>query len=49
MKDYYAVFGVLPSIEQSALKAVYAALMKKYHPDVATMPKQEADTQSRKS
>lgn len=47
MKDYYAVLGVLPSIEQSALKAVYAALMKKYHPDVATIPKQEAELRAK--
>jgi len=33
-KDYYAVLGVLPSIEQAALIAVYRALVKKYHPDV---------------
>jgi len=33
-KDYYAVLGVLPSIETTALKAVYLALLKKYHPDV---------------
>ena len=47
MKDYYAVLGVLPSIEQSALKAVYAALMKKYHPDVTTLPKQEAELRAK--
>ena len=47
MKDYYAVLGVLPSIEQSALKAVYSALMKKYHPDVTTMPKQEAELRTK--
>jgi len=47
MKDYYAVLGVLPSIEQSALKAVYAALMKKYHPDVTTMPKDEAELRAK--
>ena len=33
-KDYYAILGVLPSIEPTALKAVYLALVKKYHPDV---------------
>lgn len=32
--DYYAILGVLPSIDQSALAAVYRALLKKYHPDV---------------
>lgn len=33
-KDYYAILGVLPSIEPTALKAVYLALLKKYHPDI---------------
>ncbi|MFT7572358.1 MAG: curved DNA-binding protein CbpA, partial [Paracoccaceae bacterium] len=33
-EDYYAVLGVLPSIEQTALAAVYKALIRKYHPDV---------------
>jgi hypothetical protein len=33
-RDYYAILGVLPSIDQAALVAVYRALQKKYHPDV---------------
>ena len=33
-KDYYAILGVLSSIEQAALTAVYKALMKKYHPEI---------------
>jgi curved DNA-binding protein CbpA len=33
-KDYYAILGVLPSIEATALDAVYKSLVKKYHPDV---------------
>jgi hypothetical protein len=33
-KDYYAILGVLPSIDPVALAAVYRALLKKYHPDV---------------
>ncbi len=41
--DYYAVLGVLPSIEQAALAAVYRALLKKYHPDVFDGPKAEAE------
>lgn len=32
--DYYAVLGVLPTVDQSALAAVYRALAKKYHPDL---------------
>lgn len=42
-KDYYAVLGVLPSIDQVALKAVYIALLKKYHPDVYNGNKAEAE------
>jgi DnaJ domain/MORN repeat len=41
-KDYYAVLGVLPSIEPAALRAVYLALLKKYHPDVYKGTKEEA-------
>jgi len=33
-KDYYAIIGVLPSIDDAALTAVCRALLKKYHPDV---------------
>jgi curved DNA-binding protein CbpA len=33
-KDYYAVLGVLPTIELAAIRAVYLALLKKYHPNV---------------
>jgi curved DNA-binding protein CbpA len=42
-KDYYAILGVLPSIEQTAIKAVYMALIKKYHPDVYSGDKSEAE------
>ena len=42
-EDYYAVLGVLPSIEQTALSAVYKALAKKYHPDVYSGDKVEAE------
>jgi sulfatase modifying factor 1 len=41
--DFYAVFGVLPSVEQAALAAVYRALVKKYHPDVFAGPRAEAE------
>jgi curved DNA-binding protein CbpA len=33
-KDYYAILGVLPSVDDVVLAAVYRALLKKYHPDV---------------
>jgi curved DNA-binding protein CbpA len=33
-KDYYAIIGVLPSIDDAALTAACRALLKKYHPDV---------------
>ena len=41
-KDYYAVLGVLPSIEPAAIRAVYLALLKKYHPDVYKGTKEDA-------
>ena len=41
-KDYYAVLGVLPSIEPAAIRAVHLALLKKYHPDVYKSGKDEA-------
>ena len=41
-KDYYATFGVLPSIDSVAIRAVYLALLKKYHPDVHNGTKDEA-------
>lgn len=34
-KDYYAILGVLPSVDAAVLQAVYRALAKKYHPDAA--------------
>jgi DnaJ domain len=42
-KDYYAILGVLPSIEPTALKAVYLARLKIYHPDVFQGDKAEAE------
>jgi curved DNA-binding protein CbpA len=42
-EDYYAVLGALPSIEQTALSAVYKALCKKYHPDVYLGEKAEGE------
>ena len=35
MKDYYSILGILPSAEIETIQAVYRALSKKYHPDVA--------------
>lgn len=34
MRDWYSILGVLPSIEHEALRPIYMALVKKYHPDV---------------
>ena len=42
-KDYYATLGVLPSIDPSALAAVYRALVKKFHPDVYRGPIAESE------
>jgi curved DNA-binding protein CbpA len=33
MKDYYAILGVTPDAEDFVIKAVYRALMQRYHPD----------------
>jgi curved DNA-binding protein CbpA len=41
-KDYYDTLRVLPSIEPVAIRAVYLALLKKYHPDVYNGTKDEA-------
>src|SRR5271165_922066 len=46
-KDYYAVLGVLPSIEPAAIRAVYLALLKKYHPDVYRGTKEDADRRTK--
>jgi curved DNA-binding protein CbpA len=37
-KDYYALLGVLPSVDTSVLQAVYRVLVKKYHPDTGNDP-----------
>lgn len=42
LKDHYAVLGVLPSIEQVGLTAIYRALLKKYHPDIFSGTTDEA-------
>lgn len=41
-KDYYAILGVLPPIDSVSIRAVYIALLKKYHPDVHNGTKDEA-------
>src|SRR5271157_1148196 len=46
-KDYYAILGVLPSIDDVALAAVYRALLKKYHPDVFRGSKADAERRTR--
>lgn len=46
--DYYALLGVLPSIDQGALAAVYRALLKKHHPDVHPGDKENADRITRR-
>lgn len=48
-KDYYAVLGVLPSIDDIALTAVYRALLKKYHPDVSNGSKEEAEKRTKET
>lgn len=32
-KDYYAILGVLPSVEDFVIRAAYRALAQRYHPD----------------
>lgn len=46
-KDYYAILGVLPSIDGAAIQAVYRALLKKYHPDVFGGSKVEGEIRTR--
>ena len=46
--DYYTILGVLPSIDQGALAAVYRALLKKHHPDLQDGDKVDADRMTRR-
>jgi curved DNA-binding protein CbpA len=46
-KDYYSILGVVPSIDDVALTAVYRALLKKYHPDVFEGSKAEAERRTK--
>jgi curved DNA-binding protein CbpA len=41
--DYYGVLGVVPEADQEAIKAVYRALSKKFHPDGGYYPKKDAE------
>lgn len=36
MKDYYSILGILPSVDETVIKAVYKVLALKYHPDRST-------------
>ena len=33
LKNYYAVLGLLPTVEAVVIKAAYKALAQRYHPD----------------
>lgn len=46
-KDYYAILGVLPGIDEVALKAVYTALMKKFHPDTTKLNRKDAEEKAK--
>ena len=46
-KDYFTILGVLPSIDDLALAAVYRALLKKYHPDIFKGSKADAERRTR--
>jgi curved DNA-binding protein CbpA len=46
-KDYYSILGVVPSVDDVALTAVYRALLKKYHPDVFKGSKAEAERRTK--
>jgi curved DNA-binding protein len=37
-KDYYALLGVAPEADDTAIKAAYRKLARKYHPDVSREP-----------
>lgn len=46
--DYYALLGVLPSIDHGALTSVYRALLKKHHPDLRAGDKENAERMTRR-
>jgi curved DNA-binding protein len=46
-KDYYKILGVQQNAEQDVLKAVYYALLKKYHPDLFSGSKPDAEAKTK--
>ena len=44
-QDHYATLGVAPTADQAAIRSVYRALMRRYHPDADSSP--EAAEQAR--
>ncbi|MBW7834528.1 MAG: DnaJ domain-containing protein [Simplicispira suum] len=42
-KDYYGIFGILPSAEDFVIRAVYKALAQRYHPDKYSGTKDKSD------
>ena len=45
--NFYEILGVLPSIEQEAIRPIYLALLKKYHPDVFVGDRRFAEMKSK--
>ena len=45
--DYYAVLGIARDAEDVVITAAYKAMVKKYHPDVYTGSKAEANKKIR--
>jgi DnaJ-class molecular chaperone len=46
-KDYYAVLGVSPSVDEIALGVAYRTLLKKYHPDLYRGSREKALSRTR--
>ena len=42
--NYFEVLNVSEQAEIEVIRSAYKTLVKKYHPDTATLPKQEADS-----
>ena len=38
MADHYRILGVAPTADEAVIRAVYVALMKRFHPDKSTSP-----------